>query len=250
MSHLDRLSALMERFELQVTMTDIDQANFIISRSTENAWPKQIVMMTRSQGAERTRYFNDVEFSARVSWGGINNPFFAALSDVVELTISEDGDARPLVDLLLEEHYQSRCGSGSVLRRLSEILIVRVLRVQIEQGATSTSLVGGLADKRLARAIVAIHDGPGNAWSNNELADISGLSVSRFAELFKEKVGETPAAYIRKWRLTLARQDIERGDRVQEVAHRYCYRSAEALNHAFKQAFGLSPRELKKVSIV
>lgn len=246
MANLDRLSALMERFELTVTPTSVDQANFIIVHCREGEWPKWLYLTPKGHELNSVCKDQKVAFSAYVSWGGENNPFFSALKDLVELEITEDSDIRPLIELLLMEFTAPRCGSSSVLSRLSEILVVGLLRKQIQQGANNISLLGGLADKRLSRAIVAVHDAPGKMWSNEDLAEIAGLSISRFSEVFKEKVGETPAAYIRKWRLTLAHQDLARGDRVQEVAHRYCYNSPEALNHAFKQAFGINPSAIRK----
>ncbi|MEM7746483.1 MAG: helix-turn-helix transcriptional regulator, partial [Pseudomonadota bacterium] len=77
------------------------------------------------------------------------------------------------------------------------------------------------------------------------LAEIAGLSRSRFAELFVEAVGETPLAYLRRWRLVLARKDLERGDRVQAVSRRYGYASGEAFNRAFQRFFGCAPTGLR-----
>ena len=70
---------------------------------------------------------------------------------------------------------------------------------------------------------------------------IAGLSLSRFAEVFLAMVGETPAAYLRKWRLTLARQDVAKGDRINAIARRYGYRSPEGFARAFKNQFGENP---------
>jgi hypothetical protein len=82
------------------------------------------------------------------------------------------------------------------------------MRQQIEAGATQLGLLAGSSYPRLSRAIVAIHDGPGQVWRNEDLAYIAGMSLNRFAEIFLAEVGEPPAAYLRRWKLTLARQDI------------------------------------------
>ena len=55
-----------------------------------------------------------------------------------------------------------------------------------------------------------------------------------------------PLAYLRNWRLILARQDIEGGARIQSVARRYGYGSPEALSRAISQAYGTSPLQLRK----
>ena len=96
-----------------------------------------------------------------------------------------------------------------------------MMRAQIEAGSTQPGLLAGLSNPRLSRAIVVMHDRPGQAWRNEDLAHIAGMSLSRFAETFLAEVGEPPAAYLRRWRLTLARQDIAKGQRVDVVARRY-----------------------------
>lgn len=100
------------------------------------------------------------------------------------------------------------------------MLIVRLLRL-LEQGSTRPGLLGGLADPRLSRAIVAMHERPGHLWRVETLADEAGLSVSRFFGTVSRQGGHAAAGYLRNWRLILARQDIEGGARIQSVARRY-----------------------------
>jgi AraC-like DNA-binding protein len=141
------------------------------------------------------------------------------------------------------------CGVRPILNRLAEVLVIRLLRAEINRGATRPGLVAGLADPRLARAIVAMHDDPGRAWRNEDLAAEAGLSLSRFAETFQNTVGETPQSYLRRWRMTLARQDIARGERVQAVARRYGYASPEALSRAFARQFDVNPLALRREAV-
>jgi len=72
----------------------------------------------------------------------------------------------------------------------------------------------------------------------------SGI-IEVIAEMFLALVGEPPAAYLRRWRLTLARQDAARGDRVDAIARRYGYVSPEGFTRAFKKHFGQSPVTLR-----
>ena len=50
-----------------------------------------------------------------------------------------------------------------------------------------------------------------------------------------------PLAYLRNWRLFLARQDIDGRARIQSVARGYGYGSPEALSRAITQPYGTSP---------
>ena len=49
-----------------------------------------------------------------------------------------------------------------------------------------------------------MHERPAHAWTLEELARTARLSRTAFAENFKRVVGETPIAYLTRWRMTLA----------------------------------------------
>ena len=145
------------------------------------------------------------------------------------------------------EHTRQRCGSESVLNRIAEIMVVFILRMQIEKGSADVGLIAGLSDQRISRAIVSIHEDPGRNWNNQELAWISGVSLSRFCEIFKTRVGKPPMSYVRAYRLTLAKREIACGKRLKNVARHYGYSSGEALCRALKKELGVIPRELQKL---
>ncbi|MCB1754861.1 MAG: AraC family transcriptional regulator [Gammaproteobacteria bacterium] len=245
MSRYDRLSALISRFSLRVIPADQEHANLIVFENTLNALPCRILLSPRSSIEPDPGQHEAVLFCAWTEWGGSDNPLFAALPERVDLPVAGDNQMLMLVQLIRAEADAARCGASAVLNRLGEVLIVHLLRNQIEEGKTSVGLLGGLADARLSRAIVAIHEAPGKRWKNEDMASTAGLSISRFAELFLQRVGETPQAYLRRWRMILARQDVERGERIQTVARRYGYGSGEALNRAFHSQFGQAPIRLR-----
>ena len=189
-------------------------------------------------------------FCARAEWGGAQNPLLTALPERIEVATGDDPAMMSLAILLIAESQEPRCGSNTVLNRLGEVLLVRILRAQLAAGTTTVGVLGGLADPRLSHAIVAMHEHPGRRWSNDQLAEVAGLSLSRFADKFTATVGQTPMSYLRHWRMVLARQDIESGDRVQSVASRYGYASSEAMTRAFRREFGNCPTALRKTTSV
>lgn len=233
---MDRLSTLMERFEMDIHPAPAAEANFLVLAGGQGRF--EAICFTRRAGSLPP---SPLVFSARVQWGGAANPLMAALPEAVHLPLSEAPELQGVLSLLQSELEAPRCGGPSVLRRLSEVLMVRLLRHQIELGSAEPGVLSGLADPRLHRAVVAIHDRPGHGWTNADLAQEAGLSLSRFAELFATTVGMTPMAYLRHWRLTVAHQDLSRGDGVAQVARRYGYGSAEAFSRAFRARFGDRP---------
>lgn len=239
---MDRLTTLMDRFQLAVRAANMAEAN-LIALATADGTPQRILYGTRDVMPDVMGQI--VMWAARVEWSGQSNPFLAALPEVVEYDIATNREAHGLVQLMKDEAEGQHCGAQSVINRLGEVLMVQLLRNQIRRGATEPGLLAGLADPRLSRAVVAMHDHPGRLWSNADLAEIAGLSLSRFSELFAAAVGETPMGYLRRWRLILAHQDLSRGDRVEAVARRYAYASPEGFTRAFRKAYGVAPLSLR-----
>jgi AraC-like DNA-binding protein len=238
MDRFDRLTTLIDRFKLTVAAATLDQATLLILGDHEGT-PERVLFLPTGKSAAINE--ENVLFAAHVDWNGASNPLVAALPPRIEIDLGQDRDTIGLIRLMLAEMDAQRCGMGSVLNRLGEVLIVRILREQIETGSTHPGLLAGLSDPRLSRAIVAMHDQPGHNWRNEDLAQAAGLSLSRFAEVFLERVGETPAAYLRRWRLVLARQDITKGHRIDAVARRYGFSSPEGFTRAFKKRYGTTP---------
>jgi AraC-like DNA-binding protein len=248
MSEFDRLSSLISRFNLKVTPLHDAQANLVIMQNRDNGEPTRILLAPLGTLPTLKQTSECIMFSARTDWGGRDNPLFATLPNLIEMNLQDDPNLSMLVLLLKTEAEAQRCGVSGAINRLGEVLMIHILRRQIEQGSTEAGLLGGLADSRLSRAIVSIHEAPGKNWKNADLAEIAGLSMSRFAELFLQRVGETPQSYLRRWRMILAHQDIQRGDRIQSIAARYGYGSSEALSRAFQRQFGNNPISVRKSS--
>lgn len=246
MTTVDRLSSLLVHFELAVKPTVFEDADLFIFVDRESGSPNRVILSPHKKLKVSSLENETLVFKAEVRWGGESNPLFSALPEILELDLKFDTETAAIASLLNTEYGNKRCGSASVLSRLSEILIIRLMRVQIENGQMEVGLFGGLNDPRLSRAIVAIHDDPSKKWKNDELAQIAGLSLSRFCELFTNVVQETPIGYLRRWRLILARQDIAKGGRVQSIASKYGYRSGEALSRAFYKQFSETPSSVRK----
>lgn len=242
---IDRLSALIQRFSLDVQPCPQDQAHLIIYDFPAIAGDRFLHFASDPQNIPPLKEAAEILFCARVNIGTTDNPLKASLPPLITQLIPPDSDVDHIVCLLREENLQNRCGAPTVLNRLGEVLFIRILRHLLSQGIATTGLLAGLSDHRLSRALVAIHENPGYGWQNHHLADLAGLSLSRFSDLFRQKTGLAPMNYVRQWRMTLARQDLERGDRVQQIARRYGYQSAEALSRSFQRHFGATPQLFK-----
>ncbi|MBY5933506.1 AraC family transcriptional regulator [Tateyamaria omphalii] len=238
MAKIDRLTTLLNNFRLQASVAKVEDANLVAMH--EPATGEECLIFTpRAVGIDADD--RNVLFSLHIDFGTNSSPLCAALPDKVIENVTPDGDLASIVSLLASEQQANRCGCPAVLSRLGEVLVVRMLRLQLDRGVTTPGLLAGLANPRISQAIVAIHENPGHLWQNADLADTAGLSHSRFKEVFSKLVGVTPASYLRRWRLTLARADLEKGERVDRIAHRYGYRAPDAFSRAYLREFGVRP---------
>lgn len=181
--------------------------------------------------------------------GGDRHPLVRALPPVVVLPISRVGGLDHTLALLFSETERVRCGQRLLADRLFEVLLLQVLRWLLDHPAENelpTGLLTGLGHPKLARALVAMHERPGEAWTLEAMANCAGMSRSAFAGAFKQHVGETPAEYLARWRLTIAQSLLRGGTSIKSVADQLGYASASSLSRAFTQIFGTSPRAWMK----
>lgn len=79
-----------------------------------------------------------------------------------------------------------------------------------------------------------------------ELGRLAGCSAYHFQRMFSYLAGIPLGEYIRRRRMTLAAADLQRGERVLDVALRYGYESPTAFNRAFQAVHGLPPSQAKR----
>jgi len=147
--------------------------------------------------------------------------------------------------LLFAETERLRCGQRLLADRLFEVLLLQLLRWMLDHPAETgvpTGLLAGLSHPKLAKALVAIHDQPGQPWSLASMAEAAGMSRSAFALAFKTQLGDTPADYLTRWRVSIAQSQLRGGASVKAVADQLGYSGAAALSRAFSQTVGVSPR--------
>lgn len=238
---VDRLAAFFDAFELTAAMVPLDDphsaANLVVTG--RGSVPKRIMFCAKNNAMANAP--DGVLAAATIEFGGATNPLMNALPDQFEVSLEGLTPLSPLVEAFVWEAQDNRCGRRTALNRLCEIIVLLVLREAIDKGATGPGLLAGLSHPNLQRALVAMHDAPSRQWRVEDLAEISGLSRSRFMALFPEVVGLTPAAYLTAWRLALGQRELMRGSRVKQVARRVGFGSAEAFSRAYSRRFGHPP---------
>lgn len=177
--------------------------------------------------------------------GGLRHPLARALPSVMVLPLRAVGGLEHTLALLFAETERVRCGQRLLADRLFDVLLVQLLRWLLDHpqhNPMPPGLLVGLSDPRLARALVALHERPGEAWSLAMMAHCAGMSRSAFAARFKALVGETPANYLAQWRVALACRLLCEGRSVKFAADALGYGNASSLSRVFTLETGQSPR--------
>ena len=80
------------------------------------------------------------------------------------------------------------------------------------------------------------------------LASVAGFSIPHFHRVFRAHVGESAISYVRRVRMERAGRKLRMGAvDITQVALAAGYDSHAAFSKAFKQHFGLSPREFRQL---
>ena len=106
---------------------------------------------------------------------------------------------------LSAEYMSGAPGSHLTVNKLTEILLVQLLRADFGR-SSDVGIVAALRDKRLARALTAIHEHPGQQWTIENASEEASMSRSGFARKFKELLGSSFFDYLTRLRMRAARE--------------------------------------------
>ena len=143
---------------------------------------------------------------------------------------------------MLDELTNERPGSSVMLKCLSEIMFINIIRAYLEQAAPDTGFLSAINDTRISKALKLMQDSPHNDWTLGSLASESGMSRSVFFNRFKKLVHETPLSYLTNWRMRQAQKLLTTDNsNISEIAASVGYQSEAAFNRIFKSKTGQTP---------
>jgi len=174
------------------------------------------------------------------------NPLFTALPPLLQVAASRPNgfhNLHAVANLISGELSQPSLGSSYRVERLLELLCAEAIRSHLTtHDHLGAGWFKGLKDPNVGRAIAMIHAHPGQTWSVDRLADGVAMSPSRFAARFASALGESPMAYVAKWRMNVAGRLLDRTQRgINDIAADVGYESLAAFNRAFKRHIGVPP---------
>lgn len=174
------------------------------------------------------------------------HPLLSALPDVIVVRGHDTAWLRGTLAALDAQIQAGALGSVIVANRLAEILFVQAIAGWLRSRETDHAWIRGFGDPNIGRALAAIHARPGDSWTMEGLARTAGMSRSGFYRQFNDLLGEAPASYLKRWRMTLAARWLESRDRsLDQMSVDLGYSGVPAFSRAFKASFGVSPSEFR-----
>lgn len=200
-------------------------------------FPKPSVHRLRAKESDNARVV-----CASIHYGAdTSNPLTNALPGMVALAFGEDEYVEATVKGLFDEAFHQRDGKQLLIDRLTEVIIVHLLRNVMSKGSDYQGVLAGLAHNQLANVLIKIHDLPAEPWTLESMSELAFMSRSKFAEEFRRVVGQTPGDYLIDWRVSVAQSELKKGKPVAVVANEVGYENSSALSKAFKRKTGVSP---------
>ncbi|WDF78098.1 AraC family transcriptional regulator [Mucilaginibacter sp. KACC 22773] len=154
---------------------------------------------------------------------------------------------KQVAQLMLNELNNEKPGSRVMLKCLSEIMFVNIIRAYLEQDAPQSGFLSALNNPRISKALTLMQDSPQNNWTLDSLAQEVGMSRSVFFNQFKKLVYETPLSYLTNWRIRQAQKLLLMDkNNVAQIAANVGYQSEAAFNRIFKLKTGQTPAAYRR----
>lgn len=184
---------------------------------------------------------------------GDAHPVFSNLPPLIHVRDTEgrvSSVVETLIGLIAGEVDRPIPGSETVVARLTDVLVVYVLRDYINRLPTGEGgWLGALKDPGICDALGLIHRQPGRAWTAASLAEVAGMSRSTFFARFRNSVGETPAEYLTRWRIHVATRLLREEDcSVAAAARQVGYGTEAAFSNAFVRVMGIRPGAYRRAA--
>lgn len=170
--------------------------------------------------------------------GPVATLFLEEFAQPRTVSLADDEPALRLAVAMIESELNApRCGQPAMLNRAGDILFIGLLRYLVAHPVSQRGgLFNGLADPRIAKALVAMHQRPAFGWDLALLAQEAGMSRTAFATKFHETMRRPPGKYLSAIRLAIAQRAVDLGKGLKEAARLAGYENSSALSRALARS--------------
>ena len=182
----------------------------------------------------------------------LNHPLFFGLPAILVMGRHFTGSSPWLTEavrVITMEADLDGVGGAAVVSRLMEVLFIQAIRHQYDtKSDPSIPFLIAITDNKLKFALEVMHEHPEREWTLSQFAELSSMSRGRFAQRFKEVLGQSPMNYLTGWRLQKAKRMLKDSElSIAEVGFRSGYQSLPSFTRRFGKQFGISPAAFRKL---
>jgi AraC family transcriptional activator of mtrCDE len=121
------------------------------------------------------------------------------------------------------------------------------LRLASETNEAPAGLLALAGHPRLAPALSAVFNRPGEPWTLPRLARLCNMSRATLARQFQDKLGRSASELLLDIRMTLAASELRKSTAsTGAVAEAVGYQSEAAFQRAFKQSMRMTPAQWRR----
>jgi AraC-like DNA-binding protein len=151
------------------------------------------------------------------------------------------------IGFIAHEAVNVEPGAHAIINRLSEIMLIQVIRATLATADEKIPFLSAFTDTRIDSVLSAIHENPADDWSVEKLGQLANMSRSSFSNRFTELVQMTPLQYIIFVRLQMAsRMLIDTTMPLAVISECVGYQSEAAFSQSFKKQFDMRPGEFRR----
>ena len=138
-------------------------------------------------------------------------------------------------------------GKYLVLHQLAPVILLDLMRTFLSEMQGKASWFAAASESELSKVLNLIHKSYAERWTLQTLAEATGVSRSKLAAQFKSTIGIAPMEYLCRWRMEIARDQLEnQGKNLAEVAKMIGYESESAFSASFLRVFKRRPGSFRK----
>ena len=152
-----------------------------------------------------------------------------------------------LINLMRAEADNDALGGRAMLNAYSAALFTLALRLASETADAPVGILALAGRPRLAPALNAMLDNPGDDWTLPRLARLCNMSRATLVRHFQELLGYSATDLLLEIRMMLAANNLANNDMsTGTVADLVGYQSEAAFQRAFKKHMGMTPAQWRR----
>ncbi|MFE6779110.1 cupin domain-containing protein [Streptomyces sp. NPDC057702] len=178
----------------------------------------------------------------------VTTPVLTSLARPMHVTARQNAQFRRTVELLAAELAHPQLGTTAAVNSIVDLLLVQFVRAWLARHPEerSGSWLGAMRDPVVRDALARVHSQPEHPWTTETLAAATNVSRATLSRRFRSALGQTPGAYVTRWRIDLASVRLRDTDEpVESISSAVGYASPHAFSRAFRRARGTAPGEYR-----